>query len=90
MAINVRGLGKKKHNQAAPVSHDVQLARRGVYRMEGKKHGPAVTCVEGMVWVTQTDDHRDYVLRAGDRLPITRRGNVLVEAIRDARVNVTN
>jgi hypothetical protein len=69
---------------------DMQLQRKGLYRLRGRKHGPAVTCLEGTVWITQAGDPRDHVLFAGEEFAVNRRGDVLVEAMREARVRVTS
>jgi hypothetical protein len=74
---------------AAPVT-DMQLERRGLYRLRGRKRGPAVTCLEGAVWITQAGDPQDHVLVAGEKFAVNRRGDVLVEAVREARVRVTS
>jgi len=68
----------------------MQLQFKDLCRLEGKKHGPAVKCLEGAVWITQAGDPRDHILIAGDEFAVNRRGAVLVEAVRDARVRVTN
>jgi len=68
----------------------MQLQRRGLYRLRGGKRGPAVTCLEGAVWITQAGDPRDHVLFAGEKFAIDRRGDVLVEAVREARVRFTS
>ena len=73
----------------APVT-DVQLQRKGVYRLRGRKRGPAVACLEGTLWITQAGDPRDHVLVAGEEFAINRRGDVLLEAVREARVRVTS
>jgi hypothetical protein len=69
---------------------EVQLQRKSLCRLRGRKHGPAVACLEGAVWVTQAGDPRDHVLLAGEEFAVNRRGDVLVEAIRGARVRVTS
>jgi hypothetical protein len=74
---------------AAPVT-DMQLQRRGLCRLRGRKRGAAVTCLEGALWVTQAGDPRDHVLVAGEQFAINRRGDVLVEAVREARVRVSS
>ena len=68
---------------------ELQLQRRDLYRVRGKRRGPAVTCLEGMIWITQAGDPRDHLLLAGDQFAVNRGGNVLVEAVREARVRVT-
>jgi hypothetical protein len=91
MAIRFAQANESKHARvaAAPAS-DMQLRRKDLYRLRGRKRGPAVTCLEGAVWITQAGDPRDHVLVAGEQFAVDRRGDVLVQAVREARVRVTS
>jgi hypothetical protein len=42
--------------------------------------GLAVACVGGVVWVTQSDDPRDIVLKAGETFILDKQGLALVAA----------
>ncbi len=66
----------------------VELRRRGVERITHCKPGTTIVCEKGILWLTQTNDRRDYILLAGERFDKVKRGNVLVEAMRDATVRV--
>ncbi len=48
----------------------------------------AVTVTEGRIWLTRYDDHRDYCLEAGARLPTGNSGRIVIEALEDAAVCV--
>jgi Protein of unknown function (DUF2917) len=50
--------------------------------------GLAIVVFEGLVWITQNDDLRDFVLAAGDSFRVDRPGLTLVEALRDSKVMV--
>jgi len=91
MAIRFARANESRQSRAAaaPVT-DMKLGRQDVCRLKGRKRGPAVTCLEGAVWITQAGDPRDHILVAGERFAVNRRGAVLVEAVRDARVRVTS
>jgi Protein of unknown function (DUF2917) len=43
-------------------------------------HGLAVLCVDGVVWITQSNDARDIVLKAGQTFVLDRPGLALVAA----------
>ena len=43
--------------------------------------GDAVTCTNGVVWVTQTGDPNDYLLQEGEQFIALNTGQVLVQAI---------
>ena len=42
--------------------------------------GETMTCERGIVWLTQSGDPTDYLLRAGDRFTAQSRGRVVAQA----------
>ena len=62
----------------------IRMARHAYQRMNGVKPGSTLFCDTGILWVTQSGDRRDYVLMPGQKMTVTKRGKVLVEAMRDA------
>jgi hypothetical protein len=66
----------------------VRIPRHAYQRMKGIKPGSTLFCDAGVLWVTQAGDYRDYVLLPGQQMTVTRRGKVLVEAIRDADFHI--
>lgn len=52
--------------------------------------GGHIECLEGRLWITQGCNSADHVLEAGERwaMPGDDCGDVLVHALRDARVHV--
>ena len=62
----------------------IHLHRRDYQRINKVKPGSALFCDTGVLWVTQTGDRKDYILLPGDMMIVTKRGKVLVEAMRDA------
>lgn len=73
---------------AALKNTTIELRRRGVERITNFKPDTAIVCEKGILWITQPNDRRDYILFAGQRFDKVKRGPVLVEAIRDAVVRV--
>lgn len=49
---------------------------------------PSVTAVDGTIWVTQTGDSRDYILHPGDRIVLSGRGRVVIQAMDDLQTTV--
>lgn len=47
-----------------------------------------LVCSEGLAWVTQASDPRDYILRPGQSLTLSGRGRVVVEALRFTKISV--
>jgi Protein of unknown function (DUF2917) len=62
----------------------IRMPRRAFQRMDGVKPGSTLFCDTGVLWVTQSGDRQDYVLTPGQKMIVTKRGKVLVEAMRDA------
>jgi hypothetical protein len=65
----------------------IALQARAVHRIDNGR-GLQVTCVKGVVWVTQERDSRDIVLSAGQSAVLDRRGLAVVYAFKDALVTV--
>jgi hypothetical protein len=57
-------------------------------RLARTKQWGMVSCVEGEIWITQEHDLKDYVLGPGDAFFITLPGVVVVQALRDSRVEI--
>jgi hypothetical protein len=62
----------------------IRMPRHAFQRMDGVKPGSTLFCDTGVLWVTQAGDRQDYVLLPGQKMTVTKRGKVLVEAMRDA------
>jgi hypothetical protein len=62
----------------------IHLRRRNYKRINKIKPGSELLCDNGVLWVTQTGDRKDYILLPGDTMTVTNRGIVLVEAMREA------
>lgn len=65
------------------------LHRSDYQRINKVKPGSELFCDAGVLWVTQTGDRNDYILRPGDTMTVTKRGKVLVEAMREADFHIT-
>jgi hypothetical protein len=48
----------------------------------------AIECQNGVIWVTCSGENQDYILRAGRRYVPKTPGNVVIEALDDARVDI--
>ena len=65
----------------------IKLAARSVERLEGAK-GQQITCLSGVVWVTQANDGRDIILTRGQSFIIDRKGLAVVMALKEAAIAV--
>jgi hypothetical protein len=50
--------------------------------------GTTILCEEGILWLTQSNDMKDYMLEAGDSVTVDHGHKILIEAISEARVSV--
>lgn len=64
------------------------MHRGEVWRLGEDMRGLGIQCAEGALWVTQQGDPKDYVVEAGGQFVITRRGVVVVQAVRDSRLSI--
>jgi len=67
---------------------EVLLHPRDVLTLNESQHRMAIECKEGLIWVTCTGEHQDYMLRAGKRYVPRTKGNIVIEAINDACVDI--
>ena len=66
----------------------IRMQRRDYQRMSSVKPGSTLFCDTGILWVTQAGDYQDYVLYPGQAMKISKRGKVLVQAMRDADLSI--
>lgn len=57
--------------------------------LKGDNRWRVMICRAGTAWITQERDWRDYLLTPGDVFVVTRRGQVLIEALEAARFEIT-
>lgn len=48
------------------------------------RRGSEIRCLEGILWITQEGDFRDYILKAGDSFRTNRKGKVVLQALNHA------
>ncbi|HUK81030.1 MAG TPA: DUF2917 domain-containing protein [Verrucomicrobiae bacterium] len=70
---------------------EVQIRLRKGALWTALKPGAAllVRCADGLVWVTEQNDSRDIVLRAGQQFVVESDGLVAVQALTDAAIITT-
>jgi hypothetical protein len=66
----------------------IQLRKGELWHLEDDLRGLSIACMEGILWITQEGDPKDYVIEPGQRYVIARRGSVVIEACADARLRV--
>jgi len=48
-----------------------------------------IVCRSGRIWLTQSNDSRDFLLRAGESFNASRRGQLVLWALADARIAIS-
>lgn len=77
----------KAHKNLEPM--DIQsLKKNEVFRLKGTRAGLLISCLEGMIWITQKGDGFDWILSAGERFHTRISGDLVVEAVKDSRMMV--
>lgn len=64
-----------------------ELAQGEVLSLRGTQ-GTGIAVSSGRIWLTQTRDPRDVILRGGERFRVNRSGMVVVEALEIANVRI--
>lgn len=66
------------------------LRRDEGMRLRGNAAGRSVSCREGILWVTQTGNPGDHLLRAGETFSSERPGRLVVGALADSIFTVAD
>jgi len=66
-----------------------RLCRDELIRLEGDVAGRVVSCRKGILWLTQTGNPGDHLIRAGEAFFIERGGVVLVSALEESACAVS-
>ncbi len=64
---------------------DIRLAKYKTWSIEGDRRGDVINCLNGLLWITQEGDLKDYVLEAGRDFWVTKPGTVVLQALDDSQ-----
>jgi Protein of unknown function (DUF2917) len=67
----------------------LRLRRDELIRLDGDVAGRVVSCRKGILWLTQTGNPGDHLIRAGEVFAIDRPGAVLISALEEALYTVS-
>ncbi len=67
---------------------EISLQPRETYRLDSKHGDVRITSLSGSIWVTQTGDEQDYLLRAGEQVALERRGRIVLQGMSDSRARI--
>ena len=66
---------------------ELLLQPREVLNLDNQQH-MAIECKNGVIWVTCAGESGDHILQAGRRYEPKAKGNVVIQAIDAARVDI--
>ena len=67
---------------------DISIPAGVVCRMEAGHRSARVTCLDGIVWITQSKNTTDYLMSAGDSLTVICPGVLLIQGLPEGRVRL--
>lgn len=67
---------------------DFNLPQHEVLDIIHPHPGMTIECEQGIVWITSTGDINDHTLLAGETYIVDNSGSLVIEAVKDAVVNV--
>lgn len=79
--------GRAHHTRVAPSPELIALHSREVWSGALRK-SQRVCCTRGVVWLTQSGDATDFILRAGESFTARTSGRVVVQGMEDAQLCV--
>ena len=79
--------GKTKAQKIlADMRAEIELKGWELLRLEFAQPGARVMCTGGALWLTQTNDSRDYILKTGQSILICQPGIVLAQGLPSGKV----
>lgn len=66
----------------------LHLHSRAFHHANSNKPGMTVRCEGGLVWLTNSNDLQDYMLRPGHSMVVAKRSDVLIEALSEADITI--
>ena len=88
MPVDAALLGKRLKSETIR-AESVALPARALWSRQLLR-GQSVRCERGVLWLTQSDDAKDYLLRAGDGFRAQGAGKVVVQALEACEFCVEN
>lgn len=73
-----------------PIHTTINLHPLAVVSAEKIEAGTTVFCEDGTLWLTQANDYKDYMLKAGDKVVINKRNSVCIQALSEAHVSIVS
>ena len=72
-----------------PLDIEKWLIKNSLLKLVGDHSEERITCLSGVVWITQPGDLEDIVLSTGEAFTITQKGTILIEGLAESRLKIT-
>jgi len=66
------------------------LPKKSLIQLVGDHSGERISCLNGMVWITQSGNPEDIIVCAGESFTITQNGTILIEGLVETRLKITS
>ena len=60
---------------------NINLETEEAQKLDAVRPGTVIRCQDGILWITQDGDRDDHILKAGDTFTVTRKGNIVLQAL---------
>lgn len=67
---------------------ELLLKQHQVLRVDETRPRMTIECKDGIIWVTNSGESQDYMLRRGRRYVPRTHGSIVIEAVNDACVDI--
>ncbi|MCX6066612.1 MAG: DUF2917 domain-containing protein [Chloroflexi bacterium] len=67
---------------------EIQLHPHNVLPVIENQSGTTVVCENGILWLTQPDDMKDYMLESGEQMILGTHGKVVIEAMSETTLMI--
>jgi hypothetical protein len=76
---------KSKHT----ILDELRMHTHELRHLGGHRSDVVITCKQGMLWVTQAGDRKDYILYPGEQFSTNTPDKVVVEALNESAMIIT-
>lgn len=68
----------------------IQLHNHDFIHTSKIEPGSTLVCEKGTVWLTRSNDPKDYMLEPGDRMVVNAKSNLLIQALSESRLSIVH
>jgi len=68
---------------------EVTLNKAEIFVLSSEPNHTNIECLDGILWITQNNDVKDYFIKEGQTFSATNRGRVLIQGFPFGRASIT-